>query len=119
MYRMFGILLVGLGCVAAHAQDAAVSGDEIKATWVGKKIFARSSTGGLVDFTMAADGTASVAVGNFTDTGTWRPQDKGYCAKWNKIRGGQESCFNVVRRGGDLYVLNPDGSTNTQILKIQ
>jgi hypothetical protein len=103
---------------SAFAQDQLVSPDEIKAKWVGKKVFARSAAGQLADFVMMADGSASVSVANFSDTGTWRLWEKGYCARWQKIRAGTEACLTVVRRGGDMFVLNPDGSVNSQILSI-
>ena len=102
----------------AHAQDQTVSGEEIKTTWVGKKIFARSSKGGLIDLYLRADGTSEVSVGKMIDTGTWRPTETGYCAKWQKIRAGEERCLNVVDRGGKLLVLEPDGSLNTEIIRI-
>jgi hypothetical protein len=103
----------------AWAQDQAVTPGEIKSTWVGKKVFGRASNGGLLDFAMLPDGSASLAVGNFSDTGVWRLTETGYCAKWTKLRGGQEGCFTVVRRGSDVLVLNPDGSTNVQVLRVQ
>ena len=106
-------------CGAAWAQDQAVSPDEIRSTWVGKKIFARSGSGALLDFSMMADGSASVSAGNTNDTGVWHLTPTGYCAKWQKLRGGQEACFTVVRRGSDVLVLNPDGSLSAQILRVQ
>ena len=56
----------------AFAQDQAMTGEQVKAAMVGKKVFGRSTSGGLVDFYMRADGTSEVAVGNMTDTGVWR-----------------------------------------------
>jgi hypothetical protein len=114
-------IVCGLAAVSAGAaaQDQAMTPDEIKSSWIGKKVFARSAAGGLVDFSMLSDGSATVAVGNTTDTGTWRLTPTGYCATWQKLRGGQESCFTVVRRGADTFVLNADGSVNTQILRVQ
>ena len=102
----------------AQAQDQAVSGEQIKATWVGKKVFARSAKGGLVDFYLKADGTSEVSTGRITDTGTWRPTEKGYCATWKKIRAGEEACFHVVNRDGKLLVLNTDGSLSTEIIRL-
>ncbi len=114
---LIGAALFGLS-VPAQAQDQTVTGEQIKATWVGKKLFGRTSAGALIDFYMKADGTTAVSVGNMTDSGTWRPTDTGYCAKWQKIRAGEERCFNVVVRGGKTLVINPDGTVGTEILRI-
>lgn len=103
---------------AAFAQDQAMTGEQVKAALVGKKVFGRSTTGGLVDFHMRADGTSDVAVGTMTDTGVWRITDNGYCTTWKKIRPGQERCFTVVKRGDKTLILNPDGSLGTEILRI-
>lgn len=103
---------------AAFAQDQAMTGEQVKAAMVGKKVFGRSTSGGLVDFYMRADGTSEVAVGNMTDTGVWRTTDNGYCTTWKKIRPGQERCFAVVKRGDKMLILNPDGSVGTEILRI-
>lgn len=100
------------------AQDQAVSGEQVKAMWSGKKVFGRSSTGSLLDFYLKVDGTSQVSVGNMVDSGTWRPTDKGYCATWQKIRAGEERCFTVVNRGPKLLVLNPDGSVSAEILRV-
>ncbi len=104
----------------ALAQEAEqiVSGEELRRLWVGKKVFARSPTGGLVDFHMRADGTTQLSMTSMNDTGTWRPTETGYCATWQRIRAGQERCFTVVKRGGTTYVLNPDKSISVEVLRI-
>ena len=117
MRQLAAVALVGLA-FSAFAQDVAVPPQEIKAKWVGKKIFARATTGQLIEFSIMPDGTASVSAGNFNDTGTWRLSENGYCTKWQKIRAGTEGCLTVVHRGGDTLVLNADGSVNTQILRV-
>ena len=115
---------VALGIVAsasiALAQDAeqVVSGAEVRQLWVGKKIFARSPTAGLLDFHMRADGTTQISMTNMNDSGTWRPTETGYCATWQRIRSGQERCFTVVKRGGTTYVLNPDRSISVEVLRV-
>jgi len=103
---------------AAFAQDQAMTGEQVKAALVGKKVFGRSTSGGLVDFYMRADGTSEVAVGNLKDTGVWRITDNGYCNTWKTIRGGREGCFNVVKRGDKILILNLDGSVGTEILRV-
>jgi len=102
----------------AFSQDVPMSGEEVRKAWAGKKVFGRSTTGGLLDFFLRADGTASVSVGNLADEGTWRATENGYCATWKKIRAGQERCFTVVRRGGTVLILNPDQSVGTEVLRV-
>lgn len=102
----------------AQAQDQVVSGELLKTMWVGKKVFARSEKGGLIDLYLKADGTSQVAVGRMVDSGTWSPTETGYCAKWKRIRAGEEQCFKVVNREGKVLVLNQDGSLSTEILQV-
>lgn len=111
-----------LACVSAHAQDGPVSPQNIQADWVDKTVVGTvgsgPATGKLVEFTMKADGSAAVS-GVAVDTGTWRLSDQGYCATWKKIRGGQERCFTVVRKGAEFQVINPDGSLNTTVTQVR
>ena len=111
-----------LALVSAHAQDGPVSPQNIQANWVDKTVVGTigsgSATGKPVEFTMKADGSAAVS-GAAVDTGTWRLSDQGYCATWKKIRGGQERCFTVVRKGGEFQVINPDGSLNTTVTQVR
>lgn len=105
---------------AAVAEDDNWTPDRIKSEWVGKKVFSRTANGALADFWMRDDGTAEVAVGNnFTDKGTWWLSDRGYCTKWQKIRDGEERCFTVRNRLGQVQVFNPDGSLNSTIIRVQ
>ena len=84
------------------------------------KVFSRTANGALADFWMRDGGTADVAVGNnFTDKGTWWLSDRGYCTKWQKIRDGEERCFTVRNRLGQVQVFNPDGSLNSTIIRVQ
>ena len=115
----FIVLIVALSVQGiASAQDALMTPEEIKTQWVGKKIFARSPTAGLMDFAMRVDGSADMSSSNLADTGTWRLSPDGYCATWKKIRNGQERCFTVVKRGAVATVLNPDKSVSAEILRI-
>ena len=102
---------------AAFAQDARMSPDAIKAAWVGKKVQAQTPKGVPLELRLVADGTASVS-GGVNDTGTWRLTDTGYCATWQKLRGGKEGCFTVERRGTGTFVINADGSVNTEVLRV-
>jgi hypothetical protein len=106
----------------ASAQDGPVSSQDIQASWVGKTMVGTVGSGPAagkpVEFTMYADGSAAVS-GAAVDTGTWHLSDQGYCATWKKIRGGQERCFTVIRKGAELQVINPDGSLNTTVTQIR
>jgi len=100
------------------AQDVPLSGEQIRAAWVGKKVFGRAGSN-LLEFRLHPDGTGDLAVGNsFQDTGTWRIVEGGYCATWKKVRNGQERCFTVVQRGGTTLVLNPDQSVNAEVIRV-
>ena len=105
-----------------HAQDAAMTPQEIQAAWVGKTLIGSigggPSAGKVIELQFKADGVAELG-GSLSDTGTWRLSHKGYCATWKKIRSGQERCFTVVRKGADAQVFNPDGSLNTTITQIR
>jgi hypothetical protein len=109
---------LSLAMCGALAQDTRLSPDEIRAAWVGKKVLAQTSRGAQFEFRMMADGSATVS-GGVNDTGTWRLNETGYCATWQKIRGGKEGCLTVVRKGDKTLVLNADGSTNTEVLKVE
>lgn len=109
---------IGLGATAALAQDVRLTPDEIKAAWTGKKVLAQSVRGGALELRLTADGKAALG-GAMSDTGSWRLNETGYCATWLKIRAGKEACFTVVRRGTQTFVLNPDGSVNTEIVRIE
>jgi len=102
----------------AQAQNQVISGEQLKTMWVGKKVFARSAKGGLIDLYLKADGTSQVAVGKMVDSGTWSPTESGYCAKWKRIRAGEEQCFKVVSRDGKVLVLDLDGSLSTEVLQV-
>jgi hypothetical protein len=111
-------IVAGATLAQAQAQDTRLSPEEIKSSWVGKKVLAQTMKGAQIEMRLVADGTATLG-GGFTDSGTWRLNDTGYCATWQKIRGGKEACLTVVRRGDKMFVLNADGSMNTEILKVE
>jgi hypothetical protein len=94
------------------AQDTPVTGQEVQEVWVGKELVGTVANGARFFMRFEKDGTASIAVGNFNDTGVWRGSETGYCAKWVVIRSGEERCFTVVKNRGKYKVLNPDGSVS-------
>ena len=111
-------LSVSTGVVVA--QDDNWPPERIKSEWVGKKVFSRAANGQLADFWLREDGTAEIALANgFSDTGKWWLSDTGYCTKWQKIRNGEERCFTVRNRMGQVQVFNPDGSLNGTIIRTQ
>jgi hypothetical protein len=86
---------------------------------VGKKLFTRAASGALLDLWFKADGTLDLSGNNISDVGVWRLSDTGYCAKWQKIRNGEERCFTVATRAGQVQVFNPDGSLNGTVIRAQ
>jgi hypothetical protein len=121
MKAAIATLAWGLAFAASHvaAQDVRVTPEQIKAAWVGKKASGRNANGVPVEFKMHADSDAEVQVGSFYDRGKWRLNETGYCVKWYKLRAGKEACFTVVRRGDSMIVLNEDGTTSTEITKVE
>ncbi|NWG73867.1 MAG: hypothetical protein HXY24_04560 [Rubrivivax sp.] len=105
---------------SALAQDADWTADRIKSEWVGKKVFSRGASGQLADLWLKEDGGAEVSLANgFSDAGKWRLSDTGFCTKWQKIRNGEERCFTVRNRMGQVQVINPDGSLNSTVIRVQ
>ncbi|MBK7079552.1 MAG: hypothetical protein IPN24_07170 [Betaproteobacteria bacterium] len=116
------LVLAALVCsltVPALAQDQPVTPKEIQETWVGKTLSGTNASGGPVTMKMQADGSASVAAGSTSDTGSWRLSDQGYCTTWKTIRAGQERCFTARRAGTRVTVLNPDGSVSGYFTEIR
>jgi len=107
---------------AAWAQDMALSPQDIQSTWVEKTVTGTIQGGPLagktIEMQLKADGSVAIN-GAIADTGTWRLSDNGYCATWKKIRAGQERCFTVVRKGVEQHVMNPDGTLNTVVSRVQ
>lgn len=101
----------------SSAQDNRWSPEQIKAEWAGKKLFVRSANGQMMDLWFKEDGGLELAANNFSDTGVWRLSDNGYCAKWQKIRNGEERCFTVGTRLGQTFVYNLDGSLSGSVMR--
>ncbi|MCU0813553.1 MAG: hypothetical protein MUC32_04245 [Burkholderiaceae bacterium] len=118
--RAAGVVVLTAAAGVVVAQEDSWPPERIKSEWVGKKVFSRAANGQLADFWLKEDGSAEVALSSgFSDTGQWRLSDTGYCAKWQKIRGGEERCFTVRNRMGQVQVFNPDGSVNATIIRVQ
>lgn len=122
-FRILAAPLVGAVClfvaaVPASAQDDHWSPEQIKHEWVGKKLLVRIPNGQLMDLWFKDGGGLEIAGNNFTDTGVWRLNDEGYCAKWQKIRNGEERCFTVRTRLGHTTVYSTDGSPSGTIVRV-
>lgn len=103
----------------AFAQELAVTPKEIQDEWVGKVLIGTTPNGAPATVKLLADGSASVAAGTTSDSGTWRISDQGYCTTWKTLRGGQERCFTVRRSGTTMTVFNPDGSVSGYFTEIR
>jgi hypothetical protein len=103
----------------AWSQDEAVTGQQIQDAWADKHLVGNTANGRRFFMRFEKDGKASISVGDFSDSGSWRPDDKGYCAKWTKIRNGDEACFSVVKNGSSYRVLNPDGTLSGTVSSIR
>lgn len=103
--------------VPATAQQDDWTPEKIRSEWVGKKLLVRGSNGQLMDLWFRADGAIEIAGNNFSDSGTWRLNESGYCAKWQRIRNGEERCFTVRTTLGQTVVFNPDGSPSGTVVR--
>lgn len=70
-----------------HAQDTALTPQEIQSAWVGKTVVALigggSAAGKTIEIQLKPDGMAELG-GSLSDAGTWRLSEQGYCATWKK-----------------------------------
>lgn len=120
VWRLVAVAALGVGSASmCSAQDAPLTGEEIKAAWADKEVSGRTVRSAQFWMSLKSDGSASIAVGNLNDTGQWRPTDNGYCAKWNRIREGKEACFTVRRSMGSYVVFNDDGSENARVHNVR
>ena len=105
-----------------RAQDALMTPQDIQSAWVGKTVVATisggSSAGRVVELQLKAEGVARLG-GALFDTGTWRLSENGYCVTWKKIRAGEERCLTASRKGGEIQILNPDGSLNSTVTQVR
>ena len=114
-YRKFAITaFFSTVLVPAYAQEQLVLPKEIQDTWVSRTLIGTTANGARATLRLQPDGTASLAAGSTSDTGSWRLSEQGYCTTWKNIRAGQERCFTVRRVGAKMTVFNPDGSLSGQ-----
>jgi hypothetical protein len=91
-------------CVAqASAQN--LSGVQILEAWGDKPLTTKLANGTPMGLVFSKDGKV-VATGRFSDEGTWKPTDLGYCTKWTKFNNGEERCFIVIRRQDGGFIVN-------------
>ncbi len=103
--------------LAAWAQEDLLSPQEIQQAWVGKAVQVKTAANDVLLLKLHADMTASIEGSRINDQGTWRLWDKGYCAKWQKIRKGEERCLTVRRQTQEI--VNPDGSLNATVIEVR
>ena len=113
-------LLIVFASTSLSAADF-LKPDEIKTLLEGKKLLVRVGNGSPFEVQLNIDGsTVTSALGG--DTGTWRLSDDGYCAKWTKIRKGEEGCFRVGKNALlgliSYYVINTADGSRTDIMRI-
>lgn len=102
------------GSGGGSADQAILTGDEIRNTLIGNTISAYSyRSGNTFEVFYASDGKAYAQGTNFSDEGVWRIQ-KGnqMCFKWKEIRGGSEQCFRFKHAGKDIEALTLSGERN-------
>ena len=116
--RLLAVLASGLCLLnVAVAQDSSMSPDEIKQTWVDKKVFSRAPSGAFMDFYIRSRLSPKLPP-RIGPTRAPAPSDNGYCTTWKKIRPGSERCFTVMKQGTSVVVLNPDQSVAAEVLKV-
>ena len=115
----FGLFaLFSLFAFAAWAQD--VTEKEIQETWVGKSVIGKLANGANFSLNLKADGVITIASDTVNDVGTWRLSENGYCNTWKTIRAGKERCLKVRRvEGGEMIIVNPDGSVAARVSEIR
>ena len=79
----------------------AVGVEDLRRDVIGKTIDAVTANNRPVTIRWNTDNSAQFR-GGTSGEGKWRFSESGYCASWNNVRGGAESCFEVFRM--------PDGS---------
>ena len=100
---------------AAYAQTK-LTPEQIQSDIVGHSMLGKNPQGQTFDFKMFVDGTMKTeSFGG--DKGVWRLSKDGYCATWERLRGGKEACFQVSKPLLNYLVHNPDGSVTTVIKK--
>jgi hypothetical protein len=117
--RVFPVLALAALPMLSWGEDVPLSGQEVQQAWAGKELVGAGVNGARIFLRLELDGKASFSSGNFSDSGTWRLHEKGYCATWQKIRSGEERCFTVLRSGSSFKVLNPDGSVSGTISAVR
>ena len=93
-------MLLALSGTDAVAQE----GRAIFQSWIGRTLVVEVPNGNRNTAAFAADGTARID-GGAADTGKWRLDDDGYCVTWQKLRGGREACFTIVRMGNEFLIV--------------
>ena len=101
-----GVLLV-LAVAPVKANEAEVSGDELRELLTGNSIDGMWGDTHYIQYFSDTGRTLYKPDGSPGDWGTWRINDSGYyCSTW---RGGGENCYTVVDMDGALYWKSESG----------
>ena len=103
-------------CVAARAQEQALSGEEIRALIVGNTVTGPIG-GRQYDFSYQPDGNVYGTIGVDVDSGTWEISDDGvYCHEWFEHFDATRRCYRWVHAPRDRYrMVNIDAFRVTDV----
>jgi hypothetical protein len=115
------LVIFFVGCAASEqnmVDEGAkpLSQAELESVFDGKRSGSFKSPRSSGTIVYHPDGKTEIDWGKGTDTGRYHISNGKFCAKWKKLRGGEERCFTVYQTGPDQYrFLNPDGSLNSDL----
>ena len=96
-WRMLAAMAVTLSTGAMAQQNwKPVSVEEMKKEIVGKVMAVTLANKSEATWQLRADGRAEFR-GSGSFDGTWRTSAKGYCTIYPNLRGGAETCYEIIR----------------------
>ncbi len=93
-----GLALMAITSNFAAADESVLTGAEIKQLLIGATAYGTSSRGAPYQVRYAADGSMSLSMSGFSDSGQWSLDGDLYCAQWNKVRDGKHGCWKVIQK---------------------
>jgi hypothetical protein len=88
----------------ANADHGELVGEQLEKLFSGAKTHMRTSRGSSLITTFSANGSARAEIGDsWSSNGNWRVEGGKYCAKWERVRDGNEACFAVIHKSGRVY----------------
>ena len=116
-----GRVLPATGTLAA-AEDAALTGDQLRKTIVGKTVFLKIS-GFELPIKYAANGRMSGKMGTVaaslsrgdgsSDSGKWWVENDQLCQQWTAWMDGKPYCYKLTQRGQTVRWVRNDGRSGT------